>query len=81
MNANVEPSANASLRGAMSMREAISKVLAKAPLGIRDIVGGMQRIGYKFKSSNPTNSVGAFLYGPEGKKSFVRNKNGLFTTK
>lgn len=65
----------------MSMREAISKALAKQPLGIQDVVAGMKKIGYRFKSSNPVNSVGAFLYGPEGKKTFVRGKDGLFSVK
>jgi hypothetical protein len=59
-------------RPALSMREVIAKIVAKNPQRIGDIVDGMHRAGYVFKSSNPTNSVGAYLYGPEGKKHFVR---------
>jgi hypothetical protein len=65
----------------MSMRDAIAKALGKQPLGIKDVVAGMKKLGYRFKSSNPVNSVGAFLYGPEGKKTFVRGKDGLFSIK
>jgi hypothetical protein len=54
------------------MREVISKLVAKTPMRINDIVDGMQRSGYVFKSSKPANSVGAYLYGPEGKKHFTR---------
>ena len=39
---------------------------------------GGRRAGYVFKSSNPTNSVGAYLYGPEGKKHFAR-EDGQFS--
>jgi len=64
----------------LGMRETIAKLVAKSPLRIGDIVNGMQRSGYVFKSSNPTNSVGAYLYGAEGKKCFVRN-DGKFSLK
>jgi hypothetical protein len=47
---------------------------------IGDIVEGMKRSGYVFKSSNPTNSVGAYLYGSEGKKHFTR-ADGKFSLK
>ncbi len=40
----------------------------------------MLKQGFVFKSSKPVNSVGAYLYGKEGKKYFVR-KNGLFFKK
>lgn len=69
-----KPAAAASARPGASMREVISKLVAKNPLRIGEIVDGMHRAGYVFKSSNPTNSVGAYLYGPEGKKHFVRNE-------
>jgi hypothetical protein len=57
---------------ALSIREAITKVTARQPLGVRDIVSAVQKIGYKFQSSNPINSVGAYLYGAHGKKHFKR---------
>ena len=52
----------------MNIREAIAKVTARKALGVREIVDEVQKIGYKFSSSNPVNSVGAYLYGAHGKK-------------
>jgi hypothetical protein len=62
---------------AMPIREAITKVTAKQPLSVREIVDAVKKIGYKFQSSNPVNSVGAYLYGAHGKKYFKR-ANGKF---
>ena len=62
---------------AMNIREAVAKVTAKKPLTIREIVEEVQKIGYRFQSSNPVNSVGAYLYGA-GKKEFKRT-DGKFT--
>lgn len=62
----------------MSIREAITKVTAGQPLGLSDLVAAVQRIGYKFESKNPRNSVGAYLYSPHGKKYFKR-VNGKFS--
>jgi hypothetical protein len=55
----------------MNNHEAISQVTAKKPLTIREIVEAVQKVDYTFSSSNPVNSVGAFLYGT-GKKAFKR---------
>src|SRR3954468_9618869 len=62
---------------AMPIREAIAKVTSKQPLSVREIVDAVQKVGYKFQSSNPVNSVGAYLYGAHGKKHFKR-ANGKF---
>ena len=62
------------------MREAITQVLNKSPMKIRGIVEGMEDLGFVFKSKNPVNSVGAYLYGPEGKKHFKR-ADGKFVVK
>jgi signal recognition particle subunit SEC65 len=64
---------------AMNIREAVEKATAKKPLSIREIVEAVQEVGYKFSSSNPVNSVGAFLYGA-GKQHFKR-VNGKFSPK
>ncbi len=58
----------------ISIREAIMRVTSKEPLTVRDIVPAVQKLGYKFQSSNPVNSVGAYLYGAHGKKHFKRSK-------
>ena len=65
---------------AVSLRDAITRVTAKAPLSVRDIVDAVKKGGYTFQSTNPVNSVGAYLYGPEGKKHFKR-ANGKFSPK
>jgi len=62
------------------MRETIRQLVEKSPLRIGEIVDGMKRSGYVFKSSKPANSVGAYLYGTEGKKHFVR-ADGKFSPK
>jgi hypothetical protein len=59
-------------RNGISIRDAIAQVTSKQPLTVREIVDAVQKIGYKFSSSNPVNSVGAYLYGSHGKKHFKR---------
>jgi len=65
------------VRNKLTVREAVEKVTAAKALPLREIVEGMQRLGYKFASKNPKNSVGAYLYSAEGKKHFKR-ANGKF---
>src|ERR1043165_189719 len=62
----------------LGMREAIQKATANSPLGVREIVEAIQRIGFRFKSKNPYNSVGAYLYGKEGRKYFKKT-DGKFS--
>jgi hypothetical protein len=61
----------------MNIKEAITKVTAKSPLTVREIVEAVQAIGYKFTTRNPINSVGAYLYGA-GKKQFTRKEGNFF---
>lgn len=61
----------------LGMREIISQVTENAPLGLTEIVEAMKQSGYQFKSKNPRNSVGAYLYGPTGKKHFKRSGKGF----
>jgi hypothetical protein len=70
---SVKPSARPSrASNTMSIREAVAKVTARKPLSVREIVEAVQKIGYKFTSSDPVNSVGAYLYGAHGRKLFKR---------
>jgi hypothetical protein len=62
----------------LSIREAIAKVTARQPMGLSELVDAVQRIGYRFESKNPRNSVGAYLYSPHGRKYFKR-ANGKFS--
>jgi len=65
-SSNAIPSRNAKR---LTMREAVALVTANGSLTMAEIVQAMKSLGYKFKTKNPRNSVGAFLYGP-GKKDF-----------
>jgi hypothetical protein len=65
---------------AVTLREAIARATAHGALSVRDVVNAVKKSGYRFKSANPVNSVGAYLYGPEGKKHFKR-ANGKFSPK
>ena len=66
-------------KNSMNLREAIAKVTTKKSLSIPEIVEAVGQIGYKFATSNPANSVGAYLYGT-GKKEFKR-VDGKFAAK
>jgi len=61
----------------LGMREAITQATAQGAMIIRDLVPAMQKLGYKFSSKNPVNSVGAYLYGPTGKKYFKKRDGGF----
>jgi len=65
-------------RADLGMREAIQTATASSPLGGREIVDSIQQLGFRFKSKNPYNSVGAYLYGKEGRKHF-KKADGKFS--
>ena len=56
----------------MSLRQRITEGTTKHPLSVREIVETVKKAGHKFESSDPIKSVGAYLYGKEGKKHFKR---------
>lgn len=62
----------------LGMREAIQQATSAQPLSVREIVDAIQKIGFRFKSKNPYNSVGAYLYGKEGRKYFSKT-DGKFS--
>lgn len=62
----------------MSIREAITKVTTSRALTVREIVEAVRKIGYKFASRDPVNSVGAYLYAKHGRRHFKR-VNGKFS--
>lgn len=64
----------------LTVREAITKATTARPLGLSEIVQAVGKLGYKFSSKNPQNSVGAYLYGKEGRKYFKR-VDGKFAPK
>jgi len=56
----------------MSLRQRITDATTRQSLSVREIVGTVKKAGHKFESSDPIKSVGAYLYGKEGKKHFKR---------
>ena len=59
-------------RNEMSLKQAISQVIAKKPMGRREILEAVQTLGYKFSTSHPLNSLSAALYS---NKAFVKDGN------
>ena len=67
-------------RNEMSLKQAISEVIAKKPMGRREILTAVQELGYKFSTSHPFNSLSAALYS---NKAFAKDGNvfGLANSK
>lgn len=59
-------------RNEMSLKQAISQVIEKKPMGRREILKAVQDLGYKFSTSHPLNSLSAALYS---NKAFAKNGN------
>jgi hypothetical protein len=64
------------MKNAMSLREAVLKVTARAALTKPEIIEAVQKLGYKFATDNPTNRLGVLLYG---KKPKFKNDQGKFS--
>jgi len=62
-------------RNGLSLREAVVQVTRSRPLTKPEILEAVRRIGYKFSTSDPMNSLNAMLYAPANK---FRNKDGRF---
>lgn len=62
------------LQNDMSLKTAILRVNTK-PMTKQEILAGVQKLGYKFATSNPMNSVNVILYG---RKPRFENDNGKF---
>jgi hypothetical protein len=62
-------------RNGLSLREAVTQVTRNRPLTKPEILEAVRRIGYKFSTSDPMNSLNAMLYAPANK---FRNKDGRF---
>lgn len=63
------------IRNKISLREAVRQVTAKKPLTKPEILESIDKMGYKFSSDNPVNSLNAVLYA---NKQF-KNNNGRFS--
>jgi len=62
-------------RNGLSLRAAVTQVTKSRPLTKPEILQAVQKIGYKFATKDPMNSLNAMLYAPANK---FRNKNGEF---
>lgn len=65
-------------RNGLSLREAVVQVTRGRALSKPEILQAIQKIGYKFATKNPMNSLSAMLYAPANK---FRNQNGRFAPK
>lgn len=60
----------------MPLREAVLKVLTATPVSRQELLAAVQKLGYRFASKNPLNSLQTFLYG-SGKK-LIKRVGGKF---
>lgn len=65
-------------RNGLSLRAAVAQVTKSRPLSKAEILGAVQKLGYKFATKDPMNSLNAMLYAPANK---FRNQNGKFGPK
>jgi hypothetical protein len=75
------PAAGGKKRGrrtanSISLKEAVLQVLKEGSLTKQEILQSVERLGYKFNTSNPMNSLGVILYG---KKPKFKNQDGKFS--
>ena len=63
---------NKRTRNEMSLKQAISEVVAKKPMGRHEILTAVQELGYKFSTIHPLNSLSAALYS---NKAFSKDGN------
>ena len=61
----------------LSLREAVQQATARKPLTKVEILEAVDKLGYKFSTSNPLNSLSSVLYGD--KKEFQNVGGGRFS--
>jgi hypothetical protein len=62
--------------GGMSLRDAVLTATAGGPLNKQEILDAIHKLGYRFTTKNPMNSLGVILYGKNPK---FHNENGRFS--
>jgi hypothetical protein len=60
----------------LSLKESVLKAVSGKALTKEQILDGVQKIGYKFSTKNPVNSLSVVLYG---KKPKFKNQDGKFS--
>lgn len=66
--------------GKLTLREAITQAVKSRPLDKKEIVEAVERLGYRFTTKDPVNSLNALLYSQAGKAQF-RNQGGKFSVR
>jgi hypothetical protein len=61
---------------ALSLKKAVLQVLQDKAMSKKDILEAVGKLGYKFGTSNPMNSLGVILYGKNPK---FKNTDGKFS--
>ena|SRR2546426_5758347 len=59
----------------LSLKQAITQVTRAKPLSKPEILAAIKKIGYRFATDDPMNSLGSVLYV----KGQFKNENGRFT--
>jgi hypothetical protein len=62
--------------GTLSLREAVLQATGKRAMSKQEILDEVQRLGYRFSTGNPANSLGTILYG---KNPRFKNEGGYFS--
>jgi hypothetical protein len=65
-------------RNGLSLRAAVVQVTKNRPLAKAEILDAVRKLGYKFATKDPMNSLNAMLYAPANK---FRNQDGKFSPK
>ncbi len=57
-------------KNTIGLRDAVLTVTAKKPLGRKEILDAVVKLGYTFTAKNPLNSLNTLLYTAKGVKNF-----------
>jgi hypothetical protein len=84
-SATAEPSTSTKsgrVRNAITKVEALLQVLQKAtkPLSQKELLLGIQELGYVFSSRNPSNTLNPLLYGEHKLNTLTKLPNGFVLT-
>ncbi len=60
-----------------SLKSLVLQVLRDGPMSKDEILSAVQKVGYRFSSKNPGNSLGIILYGKEPRLDRANGKFGL----
>jgi len=70
-----KPGSKRKVSNELSLKEAVVQALGKQQLTKEEVLAGVRKLGYQFRTANPLNSIGVILYG---KKPKFSRKDGKF---